>query len=198
MSIVVVTGPPGAGKTTVSSALIRSRSRGVHLVADQVFRWIVSGYVPPWMPDAVGQNTTVVEVVAVAAARFAQGGYDVVVDGIVGPWFLPEFVRAIGPPPEPIHYVVLRPSRQVARKRAMRRAQPEDLVDPIPIDAMYNAFEDLGLFESHVIDSSDQDLTATVGAIEEHLDDGLFALTGRQESDMRRLATKFGIHSTDE
>jgi hypothetical protein len=80
----------------------------------------------------------------------------------------------------------------------MRRAQPEDLVDPIPIDAMYNAFEDLGLFESHVVDSSDQDLTATVGAIEEHLDDGFFALTGRQESDMRRLATKFGIHSTDE
>ena len=133
-----------------------------------------------------------------AAARYARGGYDVVVDGIVGPWFLPDFLRATGPLPDPIHYVVLRPSRQVARKRAMRRARPEDLVDPIPIDALYNAFEDMGLFESHVIDSSDQDVTATAGVIQEHLDAGSFALTGRHQSDMNRLATKFGIHSTNE
>jgi adenylate kinase family enzyme len=42
--ITVVTGPPGAGKTTISAALARSKQRGVHLPTDHWYHWIVTGY----------------------------------------------------------------------------------------------------------------------------------------------------------
>lgn len=45
-------------------------------------------------------------VIAQAAGGYAQGGYFVVVDGIVGPWFIHPF-RGLG---LPLHYIVLRPA----------------------------------------------------------------------------------------
>jgi hypothetical protein len=178
VSITVVTGPPGAGKTTVAAALARSAPLGVHLVADHCFHWIVSGYVVPWSPDSNRQNATVIGAIGAAAARYAEGGYDVAVDGIVGPWFLGRFQQAIGSAADTLHYIVLRPRREVARQRALRRAGPQDLVDSGPIDAMYDAFMDLGPFESHVIDSSGHEPAATVEAVRRGRDHGLFVLAG--------------------
>jgi cytidylate kinase len=193
MSIIVVTGPPGAGKTTVADALARSRSLGVHLVADQCFHWIVSGYVAPWLPGTNRQNATVIKVIGSAAARYEEGGYEVVVDGIVGPWFLQDFQHAVGAEGKSLSYVVLRPARDVALERALARTRDHDLVDARPVGAMYDVFGDLGLFESHVIDSSGQDVTATLGTIERGLETGAFKVTDRHSEDMARLARRHGI-----
>lgn len=46
------------------------------------------GAIPPHLPESQAQNQVVMEAMAQAASRLAQAGYDVVVDGIVGPWFL--------------------------------------------------------------------------------------------------------------
>jgi RecA/RadA recombinase len=197
MTIAIITGPPGAGKTTVASHLAASSQLGVHLVGDQVFHWVVGGYVPPWMPGTSRQNGTVISAMAAAAARFADGGYDVFVDGIIGPWFLPYWLQAAGRG-RPTHYFVLRPSRQTAGMRATGRRGPGDLVDPHPIAAMFDAFEDLGGFETHVLDSSSQDIGATVAAIREGLRDGRYLLDlGHEAIDMDRLALKFGIEPRD-
>jgi hypothetical protein len=176
VSVTVITGPPGAGKTTVAAALARSGPLGVHLVADQCFHWIVSGYVAPWLPEGDNQNATVIGAIGAAAARYAMGGYDVVVDGIVGPWFLGRFQQAIGSAVDNLRYVVLRPSREVAQQRALGRAGLQDLVDPGPIGAMYEAFMELGPFESYVIDSSNHEPAATVETVRRGLDHGLFVL----------------------
>ena len=40
------------------------------------------------MPESNEQNLIVIEAFLEAAKRYARGGYDVIVDGIVGPWFL--------------------------------------------------------------------------------------------------------------
>lgn len=184
--------PAGAGKTTVASQLARSAPLGVHLVGDQVFHWIVAGYVPPWMPGTSRQNGAVIAAIAAAAARFADEGYAVFVDAIIGPWFLPHWLRAAGAG-ELAQYVILRPSRHVAAARAMRRGSEDDLVDPGPVGAMFDAFEDLGTFESRVLDSSDQDAEATVEAVQTGLRAGRYLLTPGDNTDIARLSARFGV-----
>jgi hypothetical protein len=60
----------------------------VHLQGDAFWRFIRGGYVPPWQPDSWAQNEVVIDALAAAAVTYADGGYLVVLDGIVGPWFL--------------------------------------------------------------------------------------------------------------
>jgi adenylate kinase family enzyme len=198
VSLTIITGPPGAGKTTVAGAVARSRSLGVHLVADQCFHWIASGYVAPWLPAANHQNGIVIDAIGAASGRYAEGGYDVVVDGIVGPWFLWRFQQAAGPSGLTLQYVVLRPTREVALGRALGRRSAGSLVDPGPAGAMYDVFEDLGLFELHVVDSSQQESAATAADVRRRLDAGQFALSERHRDDMAQLARRYNLQLPDD
>lgn len=42
--VIVVSGPPGAGKSTVGALLARESSLAIHLHTDDFYAWIVSGY----------------------------------------------------------------------------------------------------------------------------------------------------------
>lgn len=74
---------------------------------DDFFAFIGEGYIAPWTREADRQNEIVVGAAAAAAGRLAAGGYTVVYDGVIGPWFLDAFVAATGL--AAVHYVVLRP-----------------------------------------------------------------------------------------
>ena len=192
MPITIITGPPGAGKTTVSGLMARRQALAVHLVGDQFFHWICSGYVPPWMPGTGQQNRAVVEAMASASARFAAAGYEVFVDAIVGPWFLPRW-QAAAELQDPLRYVILRPSREVAASRAVNRSGPDDLVDPEPVAKMFEAFSDLGVFEAHVVDTTNETADQTVLTVERGILAGHYLLPSDGRSDEERLASKFGI-----
>ena len=91
MSVLVVTGPPGAGKSTVARVLAADPTRSALIEADWFWERVVRGWVAPWLPGSEDQNTTMTRALGATVARFDEGGYDVVVEGIVGPWFLATF-----------------------------------------------------------------------------------------------------------
>jgi cytidylate kinase len=107
-SLLIVTGPPGAGKSTVAGILADRYDPSVLVAGDAFFAFLARGAIEPWRPASKDQNEVVTQAAAAAAGRYAAGGFDTVYDGVVGPWFLPTFVSATGL--DRVDYVVLLPS----------------------------------------------------------------------------------------
>jgi adenylate kinase family enzyme len=91
--VVLLTGPPGAGKSTLASLLSQTAPNGlsVHLPGDPFFSAIRQGRIAPWLPQSHAQNQVVIAAMAAAAVTYASGGYEVVMDAIVTGWAVEVF-----------------------------------------------------------------------------------------------------------
>jgi cytidylate kinase len=118
--LLVVTGPPGSGKSTVCEALADRWEPSVLVEGDAFFAFLRRGAVAPWLPESHAQNETTIRAAAAAAGRFAAGGMTVVYDGVVGPWFLPTFAALTGV--DAIDYVVLLPPVETCLHRVATRS----------------------------------------------------------------------------
>src|SRR5213593_1574718 len=84
--IFLVTGIPGAGKTTVARELARRFERGVHVEADVLQRLIVSGALWPNeepREEAHRQLALRARNAACLAANYFDAGFTVVIDDVV-------------------------------------------------------------------------------------------------------------------
>ncbi|WP_420497807.1 AAA family ATPase, partial [Parafrankia soli] len=175
--VIVLTGPPGAGKTTIARRVAEQLSLSVHLHADDFWHFIRQGAIAPYLPEAHHQNTIVVDVVAHTAFRYAAGGYDVLCDGIIGPWFLDTFRATSTTSGIELHYLVLRPDETTTLRRATSRTATDALTDPEPIRSLHHQFSSLDTLEPHVLDTSHMDPTATATAALHGITNGHYQLS---------------------
>jgi len=171
-SIVIVTGAPGTSKTTLAVHLAKSRERGLHIPAD-IFFTFPAHPISPYAVAAHAQNTDIMVALAQTAVTFAARNYDVFLDGIFGPWFLPLVASELRPSGIPVEYLVLQAPLEEALERVRRRCG--DGKDHI-VRQMHVAFADLGPYANHTIDTSNRTTDELAQEFVRRRIEGAFAL----------------------
>jgi cytidylate kinase len=168
-SITIVSGGLGTGKTTLSRALAQTEAAGLHLVADTFFQF-PAHLLDPTTPASHAQNTAIMKALGRAAAAFVEGGYDVFLDGVVGPWFLPT-LRGEWDGVARVEYVLLQATLEEALARVLRRDGPAT--------AMHKAFAAVQGYARHVIETTGRTAEEVRAECMERRRCGMFLLPSR-------------------
>ena len=172
--ILILTGPPGAGKTSVATALADRYDRVAHIPVDGLRHFITpTGYRAPGKPGFERQQALAIRNACDLARNFMAERFAVIIDDIVpGHEQFDLYLEGLKDAGVPVHYVRLLPSLEVCRER--NRARRADRVPEERLDLLYGQFEAAGAMPGSVIDSSGMTIEATA--------DRLQALTTSSES----------------
>ena len=170
--IIVITGSPGTGKTTTAAIVAKESSmeKSVHMHTDDFYHYLSKGAIPPHLPESNEQNLIVIEAFIEAAKRYARGGYDVIVDGIIGPWFLEPWFKIVHEGYE-VHYIILRASKEETMQRAINRSKLDRETNIELVEVMWEQFGNIGQYEKNVINTTNYSITDTVSKIKEKIVD---------------------------
>jgi hypothetical protein len=167
MSVVMLSGPIGAGKTTVARELVAISPAPLCYIEGDTF-WSLFA-----KPDAKPQRERfrlLMRSVTAAAIPLARGGYEVLLDFSFPLDFLDtarKILKEI-----PIDFVILRPSIAICEERAAARPEGK-IADYAVYRDFYAMFEGL---PKHEVGDDGADAVSTARRIRAGLDEGIFRL----------------------
>ena len=137
-SIIILSGPVGAGKTTVARELVAaSPGPMAYIEGDTFWSFIAKG-------TGNGRHRdfrTLMWSMTAAAVPYAVADYEVLLDFSIPPWFLDTARKVVRARAVPIDYVVLRPSEEVCTTRAAARSEGK-IADYTPYRDLYLSFDE--------------------------------------------------------
>lgn len=146
--LVIVTGPPGAGKSATAAVLAGSFDCSALIPADWFFGLWRGGAIDPWLPEAAKQTAIAAEAAARTAGIFARSVDWVVYDGFLPPRHLSQFLSLAAV--TVVHYAVLLPPAETCLARVGSRTG-HGFSDENATRAMYSDFAEVGVPDRHVI-----------------------------------------------
>lgn len=169
-SIILLSGPVGAGKTSVAKALIECQTGPMTYIEGDSF-WSHLARRSE-LPIHL-QFKMIMTAMVAAAIPYALYGYEALVDFSIPPWFLKTADKMVQRKDVPVDLVVLRPPEEICAARAAARAEGV-ITDYGPYKELYTDFEDVP--RRHVVLNDQDDPAATARLIREGLDEGKFRL----------------------
>ena len=183
--LLLLTGSPGCGKTTVAPLVADRHQLSVCLDLDWFFAKLRRGAIDPWREEAHTQNRIVLHAAAVAVAAFADGGYFTVAEGILYPFMLDLFAAACAHYGVAAHYAVLRAPIALVQQRVQdRKVEPqhaEALADATVVDDLWTQFEHQGVEERHLVQVGARGPAEVAEEIDRRLRAGEFRLEGQPD-----------------
>ena len=171
-TVTVLTGSLGSGKTTVGRLLADGMRDGVHIETDLFYKFL-SHPIPPHLPEADGQNQAAIAASCQAAKSLALRGYNVVLEGILGPWFATLIQREFEPEVIDVRYVILRTTLEEAKSRVHQRG--DTTIDHV-IAAMHPQLQNLGEWEVNVVESTHMSAAEVAQVVQSGLAQGRFSI----------------------
>jgi cytidylate kinase len=168
-SIILLSGPVGAGKTTVAKELVNISTQPMVYIEGDTF-W---GYIARDAGGKPARNFKMIMTAMTAAAlSCALYDYEVIVDFSIPPWFLETALKMATKRDVPLHYIVLRPSETVCADRAAARNEGT-ITDYSRFHELYNDFDQV---ERYAIPGDDCSIVEMATRMREAIDEGAFVV----------------------
>lgn len=173
MELLVITGPPGAGKSAVAERIAAMSATSALVPGDAFFAMLRNGGSPPWSSRAPERNEAVTAAAAAAVGALVRGGLEVVYDGVLGPRFLPQFLRHAGL--ATANYAVLLPDVDTCVQRVRARAA-HGFSDQAATRQMHADFVSAALPARRVLNTAAMPLSDVVTEVHRRRAQGLLAV----------------------
>lgn len=144
MKLFIITGPPAAGKSSVSEKIAESLEKSALLEGDVIYHMIRKGSEVPWKSEK--QLNLALQNLADLSKNFLSGGFDVVLDWVVMPEELGKLIKKLNINDLKIHYIVLMADLETLKTRDKGREFPMGT----RVDDLHSEFLRTGI-DSHMI-----------------------------------------------
>ena len=167
-SIIIISGPVGAGKTTVAKELVKMLPGPVAYIEGDKF-WSFMAKDSERFSVKVNFKM-IMRSMTVAAMPYARIGYQVVLDFSIPPWYMGVILEILGKRKIPVDYVILRPGESVCAERAAKRDEGK-IADYSIYQKLYDSF---GEAQEYTICDNESDATTIADHIMEGLNKEIF------------------------
>jgi cytidylate kinase len=157
-SIIILSGPVGAGKSTVAKELIAISPEEIAYIEGDIFREFIAKNESHHKHK---NFKTIMTAMIAASVAYAIADYEVILDFTVPPWFIDTARTMAGEQDVPIDYVVLRPDLNVCEKRAASKTKGA-IADYEPFLDLYLDFDDI---QENVIEDNSGDAVSVAEGI---------------------------------